>query len=890
MTWLRVLASRVIGWSQQYRHDEDFADEVRFHLEMETQKNVDAGMSEAEARRRANLRLGGVARVRQDVRDARGLRALDTWWADLRHAARRLVRHPRFAIVAVATLAVGIGTTTAISSVAEALLLRPLPYAESDRLVALRSTNPRRDGVDGRTARGTVIDWETAQSFDAVVGYRWVSVALLGDGQSEQLGGLLVTPGFEDLFGPRLLGRSLTDDDGRAMVLGRDVWHRRFDGDPGLVGELVDLHIINFDRVGPTPHQVVGVAESTLRFPPLTADFQLGVGTVDDLVDFWLPSATRHDNREERQFDVVARLRPGVTVAQAQQEMDALARALADRYPDTDRGWGVRVVPLRDQVLGSVSQIVVWLIGGTVLVLLIACVNVASLLVAQGVARQSELSVRTALGATRGRLVRLLLAEVTLLVLPALAVGAGLAAGGIAVIKPWLPAGVPLLEGTGVNATVLALTALVGVVTVVATGIVPAVGQSRPDLTRAGSRGATVDMPAPSSTRIVNALVVGEVTLTVMLLVTTILLVRSAIEVAQVDPGFGPERLLTATIALPENKFDWGHNAVFARDVIESVESLPGVREAAVVQGVPMRRGSFFDSFEIEGVTLASEEDRPVARLRVISPSYFRVMQIPLVDGRGFTEDDGVGNRGEPRSLIVSQTLARRFWPGESAVGKRIRPLNYEPWIDVVGVVGDVRYAGLETAPDADVYYPASLFPQAAITLLARTEGDPAGIVSAVRERVRTVDADAFITDVRPMRDLVDRSQAPRRSSTLLLAIYGAIALVLVVAGVSSVVAQVVVYRRREMAIRSALGASAGRLTTSVMAAALRATVVGVVLGLLGAAAATRLLASWLFGVGPADPITWSGAVLVILVAGSVAAYVPARGAMRVDPMVILRE
>ena len=674
MPWLRVIASRLSGWMQRYRHDEEFEDELRFHLEMERQKNLDAGMSTTEAHRRAKLRFGGVEGVREEVRDAQGLRALDTLWTDLRQAARRVATRPRFTVVAVATLAIGIGATTAISSVAEALLLRPLPYPNSDRLVALRSTHLRFDGIDGlgRTARGTVADWETAQSFEAVVAYRWVSVALLGDGQSEQLRGMWVTPGFEDLFGPRLLGRPLTDDDRttRTLVLGRGVWQRRFEGDPGLVGGLLHLYHRNFDRVGPTPYQVVGVAESDLRFPPLTADFQLGVGTVDDMVDFWLPAPEAYDLREERLYDVVGRLHPGVTVAQAQQEMDALAHALADRYPDTDRGWGVRVVPLRGQVLGGIGQIVVWLIGGTLLVLLIACVNVASLLVAQGVARQTELSLRTALGATRGRLARLLLVEVTLLVLPAVALGAGLAAGGIAVVRPWLPAGVPLLGGTGVNATVLALTALVGVVTVVATAIVPALGQSRPDLTRAGWRGATVDMPAPSSIRIVNALVVGEVTLAVMLLVTTALLVQSATVVARVDPGFTPEHLLTATVALPENKFDWDYNAVFARNVVESVESLPGVREAAVVQGVPMRSGSFWDSFEVEGDP-TTVEDRPVARLRVISPSYFRVMQIPLMDGRGFTDFDGVGNRGEPRGLIVSQTLARRLWPDERAVGKR---------------------------------------------------------------------------------------------------------------------------------------------------------------------------------------------------------------------------
>ena len=484
----------------------------------------------------------------------------------------------------------------------------------------------------------------------------------------------------------------------------------------------------------------------------------------------------------------------------------------------------------------------------------------------------------------------LLLTEVALLVAPAVALGASLAVAGVALITPYLPIGVPWIRGTGVNATVLALTALVGCLTVLATGLVPALAQSRPDLSRAGRRGTASDTPTPSATRLVNGLVVGQVALAVVLLVCTALLVRSAAQVARVDPGFVPDRLLSATIALPENKFDWDHNAVFSRDVVTAVTSLPGVVEAAVVQGVPMQAAGFNDRYEVEGAPAMPDQDRPLAGLRVISPGYFRTMQIPLVAGRSFTERDGVGNRGEVRTAIVSQRLARRFWPGEAAVGKRLRPIRYEPWVEVIGVVGDVRYAGLEAAPGVDVYYPAGLFPQAAITLLVRTERDLAGVVAGVRERVRSVDADAFLTDVLPMRDVIGRSQAPRRSSTLLLAMYGALAVTLVAAGVSSVVAQVAAYRRREVAIRSALGAGAARIAVAVMRPALRATLVGVVAGLVGAAAATRGLTAWMFGVAPTDPLIWTGAVVVVLLAGGIAAYLPARRVMRVDPMVVLRE
>lgn len=817
----------------------------------------------------------------------------DTIRTDLRQAARRLARQPKFATVAVLTLALGIGATTAITSVSEVLLLRPLPYPDSDRLVALRSTNPLLPAVNGRSARGTVADWASeARSFEAVVAYRWLSVALAGDEGAEQLSGLSVTPGFSDMFGARLVGEPLAveDRDRQRIVLGRGVWNRRFDRNPTVVGQAVNLYSFNLAGGGPTAWDVAAVADAALRFPPLTADFQLGVGTVDDAVDFWVPAPNSLDHRQDRQFDVVGRLRPGVSVRQAQEEMNGLSLALADRYPESDRGWGVRVVPLRQQVLGRIEQVVIGLVGGTVIVLLIACVNVSSLLVARGVARQAELSMRTALGASRRRIVGLLLAEVILLVLPAVALGGAFAVGGIAAVRPWLPTGVPLLEGTGVNATVLALTALVGVFTVLATGLAPALAHSRPTVAAAGCRGATGAVPTPASTWLVNGLVMGEVALAVILLVSTALLVRSATRAAHVDPGFTPERLLTATISLPQSKFDWDHNALFAREVTQSVETLPGVRSAAVVQGVPMRPGSFQDRFELDGAPAVSLAELPVARLRVISPEYFETMQIPLVDGRGFNAADGIGNRGEPRALIVSQALARRFWPDERAVGKRMRPNGFEPWIEVVGVVSDVLYTGLETTPDAEVYYPADLFPQAALTLLVRTEGEPTSMVRGVRERVRTVDSDAFVTDVLPMEDLVGRSQAPRRSSTLLLAIYGGIALLLVVAGVSSVVAQVVAYRRREVAIRSALGATAGRLAADVMRAAVGSTLVGMVVGLFGAAVAARLLSAWLFGVEPTDPLTWIGAVVVTLTAGVLAAYLPARGAMRVEPMTVLRE
>ena len=822
---------------------------------------------------------------------------MDSLRQDLRSSLRHFRRHRGFAAAAVVVLALGIGATTAVFSVSETLLLRPLPHPDGDRLVALRSVRRLGDFPSTRAAAGTLADWQRqATSFDALAGYRWVSVDVIDGGRSHRLSGLLATPEFFEVFGVPVTGRAFAAGDrgAGAVVLGRDAWQRLFDADESLVGGTIDLHVRDLSRVGPTRFTVLGVAAAPERFPPIEADFELGVGSVVDTVDFWLPmfvAPTDSREAEDRRINVVAKLRPGVTAVRAQAEMDAIARRQAADHPDEHRGWGVRVAPLRELTAAGARDGIVLLSAGTALLLLIACANVATLLLARGVARRREVAIRAALGASRWRIARHFLVEAAALGLGAGALGVVLAAWAIALARPWLPPSLPALQQMAVNPTVLGFAVVSAGLTACIAGVAPALRAARTGgvrLTGRDARGAASD---GSRTRLVGVLVAAEVALTVVLLLGAGLLVRSALSAARMDTGFDPANLLTMTVSLPENKFDWDHNAVFAREVVDAVRSLPSVTGAAVVQGVPMGAGGFFGSGVIEGYVPPAGAEAPIYRLRVVSPGYLETMGIPVVAGREFEARDEVGERGYNRTVLVSESFARRYWPGQNPLGRRIGSLigDAEWWMTVVGVAGDVRYGGLEAAPTDDVYLPQGLYPQAAITLVARTAGDPMAEAAEVRGRIRGVDPHAFVTDVRSMDEVVAASQAERRAGTLLIALFGTLALVLVAAGVHGVISQAVVQRRQELAVRSALGAGPARVVVLAMRTALQPAAIGIAVGAVGAAGLTRVLSAMLFGVGVFDAATWVGAGLVILAACVAAGYVPARRASRVDPMTTLR-
>ncbi|HYM21814.1 MAG TPA: ABC transporter permease [Vicinamibacterales bacterium] len=805
--------------------------------------------------------------------------------ADIRYALRALRRGGMSTAVAVLSLAAGIGANAAIFSVGYAMLAQPLPYNGADRLVMLQSVNPSRALAWTAAAPANLLDWQArTKSFDAIAGYRWQSVDLTGSSRSERLRGLRVTPEFFQALGVRLTGDTFNPRDPQRqrteIVIGNSLWRRRFGSDPRLLGSVLDLNVINLSHTGPTPYFVVGIASSDVHFLPLSGDSDLAVSGIGirDVVDFCVPEVLDPAKRDIGDLDVVARLRPGVSLEQAQSEMDAVAAALAAEHPDTNAGLGVRVVPLRQQMLGGSRRILLLLFVCTGLVLLIACGNVANLLLARATTRRKEVAIRIALGAARLRILRQFLAESAVIAVPAGAMGVALAYGGLILLRPLIPADLPLARGAAVNPAALLFTMAVASLTALLTALVPALRASPED-----PRYST-----PGRSRFAAVLVASEVAMAFLLLIATALLVESASRLWRVDPGFEPRDLLTMTISLPNNKFEWRHNVVFSRQVIRSVETIPGVRAAAVVQGLPMHAGSFHVFFSVDG-RQDRPTDRSMATIRVVSPGYFHAMNIPMLSGRDYDERDETGPIGSLPSVIVSRAFAERFWPGQDAVGKTVRVAGSRRPSAIIGVAGDVRYTGLGAEPEPEFYYPEGLFPQAAITLLVRTDRDPLALNAEIQRNISEIDRDAFVFDVKPMTELIAESLAPRRFSTILLSAFAAVALVLSLAGIYAVIAHAVAQRTVEIGIRIAIGASPARVTALMLRHGLVPAVAGMAAGWSGAAAMSRLFAALLFGVGPFDAATWGLVTAAVLAVAALASYLPARRASRVDPTVALR-
>jgi putative ABC transport system permease protein len=826
----------------------------------------------------------------------RAFRCLEETFRDIRYAGRTFRRDPKFAVGAALILAVAIASNAAIFTVVDALLLRPLPYPDAERLVALRSAHQDADTPgSGASSAQDLADWqEQAKSFQAIAGYRWRSVDLQGNGAgmpSQRLRGLYVTPEYFAVFGiSPAAGRVFTSSDRgtNTIVLGAHLWRDRFGNDPRVIDSMLDVNMINLGRPGPTPNLVVGVARAGAHFPPLTADWNLGVGNEDDAIDFWLPEFAPRGSRDGRGMDVVAKLRPGVSVAQAQAEMDAISHHLAEAFPATNKAWRVDVVPLRALVIGHTYESIVLLSIATGFVLLIACGNVATLCLVRGLARSRELAVRSALGAGHGRLVRQLLTESTLIAAAAAVAGAVGAKVALTLLLPWFPPGIPFVRHISVDRTALAFVVALAAATALLAGVVPAIiTMSRPfSATDLNLRGRA---ESRWHRRSVSVLTAVQAAATIVLLVSCGLLARSAQRLWKVNPGFNAAHVLTLTISLPANEYDWQHNVVFERDVIQAVRALPAVRDVAAIEGVPMRVGGFWTTFSVDGMSAEPVADHPAAHLRVISPGYFRTLQIPLLEGRDFDARDDVGARGRPRFVIVNRALATRYWPHESAIGKRLRQDYNNDWVTIAGVAGDVRYAGLDVPPDLEIYLPDGLFPESAMTLVVRTHGDPYEAAASVRSRIHDVDRDALVSDIHPMSSLISQSVAGRSFATLLITICAGVAVLLALSGVYGIVAEAAAQRRMEVGIRMALGGSAGGVATWMLRHTMQPIVTGTVLGILSAAATTRVFSTLLFDIGPQDPVTYTMMIGTFVLLATAAGFVPALRAARSDPLTVLR-
>ncbi|HKI01875.1 MAG TPA: ABC transporter permease [Thermoanaerobaculia bacterium] len=821
---------------------------------------------------------------------------METLLQDLRFAGRTLLKRPAFTLIAVLTLALGIGANTAIFSVVDSVLLAPLPFRETDRLMVIWESNPELAAKVGfpdklPVSPATFFDWKTAKAFEKMAMAGAERLSLTGEGEPELLGAVRVSGEFFQVLGtPPLLGRTLLpeDDDDKGkpttVVLSHALWQRRFGGDRQVVGKTV--------RLDGNPLTVVGVMPAPFTFPR-GAEVPRGYGFAAQ-PDVWVPMALppeRRQNRGNRGQLAIGLLAPGVTRAVAQAEMSTIGDRVEKEFPDSDKGWRPRVDPLPEQLVGDVRPALLILLAAVGLVLLIACVNVANLLLAQAAARQKEIAVRTALGAGRGRMVRQLLTESALLSLLGAALGLLFAYWGLRAFALWIPEDIPISRTIALDLRILGFTLVVALITGALAGLMPAFQMTRPDLAESLRDGTRAGSGTSRGGRTRNALVVLETAVAVLLVVGAGLLIRSFARLSAVDPGFRPEGVLSLQVLLPESKYpEDAQQSAFTEAVLEKLQALPGVSAAGMVSNLPMSGEENIEGFVIEGRPKPKPEEQPFADYRRVSTRYFETMGVRRVRGRIFSAGDAAK---APHVAVIDETMARAFWPGTDPIGKRFRFGTWEntdePWITIVGIVGNVRHSGLHVDPRPQLYIPQAQIGSGSQYFVLRTQGDPKRLTKDARAAVFAVDPDQPVAQVRTMEQRVGESVAGRRFNTVLLGVFAVLALVLAAVGIYGITSYSVAQRTREMGLRMALGAKPGTVLRMVLREAGALALTGLAAGLLLAFAATRVMASLLFGVPATDPATFAGVAAGLALVSFVAAYLPGRRATRVDPMVALR-
>jgi len=784
----------------------------------------------------------------------------------------------------VLALALGIGANTAIFTVVNAVLLQTLPYRDPSKLVMVWETNPKRDHKTNVISPANFLDWKDQNSvFEDMAMFIDIRFNLTGVDEPEEIPGQIATPNIFSVLGTNAaLGRAFTPDDvARAgdhlVVLSHELWVRKFGAEREIIDKTISLNGENYRVAGVMP-----------------AGFQLYIkqwSQVGRPAEMWLPInlSPQARVRRGRAWMSVARLKPGVTVPQAQSEMDSIAAQLDEQYHDFNAGWGARVVAVREQVVGDIRLALLVLSGAVGFVLLIACANVANLLLARAAARQKEIAIRTALGAGRWRVVRQLLTESVLLSVMGGAAGLMLAIWGTDLLLAVSPRDLIGLDHVRVNTNVLLFTAAVTLLTGLIFGIAPSISASKANLSDALKEGGRDSSGGGRSQKIRSIFVVAEVALALVLLIGAGLMIQSLWKLQAINPGFDPSRMLTARLVLPSSKYAQDQRRIqFFKDLVQRAQSIPGVKAASAIDVLPFGGLGSATSFFISGTPKPAPGEEPTTDVRVVEPNYFGAMGIPFLSGRTFTEREATE---ASHVVVINRRLAEQYFPGEDPIGKKIAivMMDQPPECEVVGIVEDVKYSSLEGDVRAMAYWPHPELVRSFMTLLIRTEGDPTSISAAVRGAVRDLDADQPVADLRTMEQLIAATMSRTRFSALLLSVFAAVALILSTVGIYGVMSYSVAQRSHEIGIRMALGADRRRVVGMIVRQGMTLAGIGVAAGLAGAYALTRFLESLLYQISSTDLPSFAVLSLALCTAALLASVIPARRATKVDPLVALR-
>jgi putative ABC transport system permease protein len=885
MKWWRVATARLQALLQREKVEHDIDEELRCHLEILIEENRKKGMTPEEARLEAMKSFGNIGRIKDQARDVRGGGMIEVLLQDIRYGFRIMVKSPGFTIIALLALALGIGANTAIFSVVNGILIRPLPYHDPEKIITI--WEPSRDG---HTLGLTDLEFfdirQHNQVFEEVAAYATGATNLTGVGEPERIFGTWVSSGFFPVLGVQpMLGRTFTAEEDTpqpapVVVVSYGLWQRRFGSNPNIIGQKISLNGIS--------RTIIGVMPRIFQF-----DYKE--------VEIWLPLGLDRANVDpgNRSYNAIARLKNGITLDQARSQINNLTAHLAAEYKkrytkvlnSTDR---VNLIPLRELIVGNVRGALLILFAAIGFVLLIACANVANLLLARSETRQKEIAIRMALGVSRLRVIKQLLTESMMLSLMGGALGLLLAFWGVRVMVALAPASLPRTSEIGLDGMVLVFTFGVSLLSGVLFGLVPGLQFSNPNLVLAIKEGRTeIGIREKSRTR--QVLVISEIALAMVLVAAAGLMIKSFSRLLNVDPGFNPQNVLTARIALPQSKYEQGQQIdAFYNKLLERIQTLPEVDAVGTITVLPLSGFNSNASFEIEGRQRASDDVIQNADYRMVSIDYFRAMGIRLLKGRHFSSSD---HENAPAVIIINEAMAEDFWFGENPIGKRINlGVPGSPWLTIIGVVKNVKHKALDAISKPEMYflqsqnaYASVLGVYPSVTLAARSQSDPLLLSGAIKSIVQGLDKDVPVSKIETMEEVVADSVAQPRFLMLLLAIFGAVAMMLAAIGVYGMISYSVSRRSHEIGIRMALGAQARSILKLVVSQGMVLALIGMALGLALALALTRIITSLLFEVSATDAQTFIGISILLLMVTLMAILIPARRALSVDPIVTLK-